>query len=359
MRWDQYSNVIQLAAALSLAGWVARTPDNPQLVADNFNNFIPDTRYNPYGTYGPHYNEGSQEFGEPMVMQQQYQSYPQNSHNLYQSKDAEDGFRSLIELQELISWQEAYRRGDLQLGSGAEYNVLPIVNNDKIGQSSLLPDPRQRSTSSNVFDDGYASGETSIGSPSSSVQSNNFDDLSTIHSPIASGFDLNDLEEDLDLPGAVGYTLESNSANSEFDIDELLENNFLDLEKENSVANINDDSFHALKTPFSNIKGLDEDLEYVNSPLKSPSFDEFLASPNPGSYNPYNPALDNSFEDPFQMRFTNSSIPDNKFISDTLLELGDFDPSVFENTLADEDIDNALVESLSSKNEKYQSGKFF
>lgn len=348
MRWNQYSNVLQLAATLSLAGWVARTPDNAQVDPNAVNPYYDNPssgRYHPYSQI--HHENVHRSVDSPPLMLQnqgQYHNYPRTGSNLHQSKDAEENFRSFLELQELVSWQEAYRRGDLTFNNQPQH-VMPIINKNSDPPATRVHGASPYPT---ISDDGYGSAAASIGSPASSVLShtatNNLDDYNSL-SPLSDHvFELNELDT-LGVQGAVGFSPSSDNRN--FDIDELLDFNDANFTPESDKS-----QYGEARRPFENLKGMDEDLEYVNSPLKSPTFDEFLASPMP-EQTPRNTFPNHSYDDPFLMRFTNSSVPGNKHVTDTIMEFNDFEPA-FENALAsDEEIDKAFVRSLSSKNSNF------
>lgn len=331
MQFGQYANIVQLAAALSMAGWVARTPDNPQDLPLNFNdpyNNVQSQRYHPYGQTQPNWAENfnNQNYG-PMVQQQTFvpnNFQPYGRNELYQSKEAEETFRAYMELQELISWQESYRRGDLNLGNtNNQQYVLPVAQNDKSQERGSL-------------DDGYATG-SSIASPASSTVSglaSEIDEISTASSPSPDS-----VFDSLEQFNAQTPFSQIGEPHNTFDIDEILN----DDDKDYSPVSYQEDDEGA-KVPFSK---LISSLDYVaDSPLKSPGADSFLAGQSP-EYNPPHTMNNNKF-DPFQMQFANSTMPD-KF-SDTLADIADFDPSFFENSgQTDEEMDRALVQSLSQK----------
>jgi len=353
---DHYSSFLSVAAALSLAGWVSQGPNVYPTAQNNIDNYGYNdayaSRHHPYSQpqrQQQNWNFQQQNINPHHMVGQQYANYannPVNTQTLYQSKDAEENFRSYLELQELVSWQESYRRGDFNIGRSQDY-ILPALNKN----NNPYEEKYSTANRSPSQDDGYLSGDASVQSPSSSVFSgisNNLDEIS-INSPISvSPQSPESLFDASDLQGAVGGAI----GGEEFDIDKILFGDNLDLDenKENFFAD------RPVKTPFENLKNKDIDLDFVNSHLKNPSFDEFLASPNPGrNPTPNNANLDASFDDPFQMQFTNSSFIDNKFLSNGLVDLEDIDPAILEEALSiDEefDIDKALVTSLAGKTEK-------
>jgi len=325
-----------------MAGWVARTPGSSQDFAVDFNNQYDlnhDNRFHPYSH--PQYNQQwgmnpPQQQG-PMVEQA---AAPQNNfmldgrNGLYQSKDAEETFRAYMELQELISWQDSYRRGDFPMGQqNNQQYVMPVVNNNEMEK---LP-------TTSGSDDGYGSA-SSIGSPASSTVSgvpSEVDNLSIASSPsprsVFDGIDNN-------VPSSPLMRLNENVEGT-FDIDEILndEDNAMSPEMP-----YNDNQ----KVPFASLlSSLEDELDYANSPsaLKNPSADSFFAKLSP-EYNPPH-TMTTRNDDPFSMQFTNSSLPD-KFLSDTLVDIGDFDPSFFDNSNGENEeemMDKALVQSLSQQ----------
>ena len=125
MRFDQCTSYLQVAAALSLAGWVARTPDantDPSVLNNNYgySQGLQNQRFHPYSSSNqPQWNNNFQGICQNQYYNDQNQMMFQNSNPYvnqqqqlceYQSKDALDRFRSSVELQELTSWQEAFRR---------------------------------------------------------------------------------------------------------------------------------------------------------------------------------------------------------------------------------------------------------
>jgi len=334
---DQFSNVLQLAAALSLAGWVARPPDGSQNNLAEFNNqydqynFHQNGRFHPYAPNNQfanqHHNHG------PLVDQvvAPNPNFMSNGHNgLYQSKDAEETFRAYMELQELISWQESYRRGDLPLtqhSNSAQY-VMPVS-----GSSNYSPIGN---------DDGYGSG-SSVGSPASSgisAVSSEVDNLSVASSP-SPGSVFDGLDNSLSTP----FQQINNPVEGTFDIDEILNDNDNAMSPEMPYNDENQ------KVPFASLlSSLDYDL---NSPsaLKNPDLDSFLTKPSPEYKPPHHTAsITKGGDDPFNIQFTNSSFP-NGFNQDTLVDIGSFDPSIFDNHLDNQDdfYDRALVQSLAKK----------
>ena len=337
---DQFSQVLTLAAALSLAGWVARSPDNaPQNYIADFNdqNNVYNNRFHPYQQ--PHLNQFGypqqpQNHNEMLVDQVVAPQYnPNNQNNLHQSKDAEETFRAYLELQELISWQESYRRGDLQIPQNSDQQyVMPVTSNNL---DNIF---------TNTNDDGYGSG-SSIGSPMSNIDQ--IDNLSEHSSSIGSPSNINEFDHfDNDFQARPFQQTNNNPVEGTFDIDELLSGDGgmspeMPYDTENQ------------KVPFSNLlTSLDQELDYgVKSPsaLKNPSVDSFLGKPSP-EYKPSN-TISLKNDDPFNVKFTNASFPDD-FTSDTLVDIGSFDPSIFEDDngeMQDDMLDDALVQSLMCK----------
>ncbi|XP_002160548.1 uncharacterized protein LOC100209530 [Hydra vulgaris] len=240
------------------------------------------------------------------------------------------------EVQNLLSWQNAYHRGDLRLHSELQLSILPVNavhKGDKKISNSLQ-------TISNVFiDDGYDSSGLSLDSPTSSTLSETRPDY--LFSSSSPPFSDNNFENFSSLPGAYS---------ADFDIDDLLDNNDLNLGVETNYKSqscCNEKEKLSCLNPFSKILDIDHDLDYVSSPLKSPSFDEFLTSPNQGFLTKY--GIDISFEDPFEICFTNSSLKEK--LLDSSLNIEDYDINELK---LEEDVDRALVESLSPNVSKYK-----
>ena len=365
MRFDQCTSYLQVAAALSLAGWVARTPDantDPSVLNNNYgySQGLQNQRFHPYSSSNqPQWNNNFQGICQNQYYNDQNQMMFQNSNPYvnqqqqlceYQSKDALDRFRSSVELQELTSWQEAFRRGDLN----ERHNVVFPATTKKDEDFK-----KPRSISSNPSDDGYMSGDGSVHSPApssvfssaASVTSGNIED---VHSPLSDAHQLS-VESPAGSPGAVGgagamgYPSVTQDT-EDFDIDEILFGRKDSAVKPKKNSFVDGSNFHgSAETPFDNLKLKNEELDFVNSPLKSPSFDEFLASPSPGK-SPQHSVLNSSVDDQFQMHFSNASVSENKFLSNHLVDLDEIDPAIIDEALAyDEELDKALVDSLSGK----------
>lgn len=337
MRAD-FSNVLALAATLSMAGWVARTPDQPQT------NYLADfnQQNDGYNRFHPYQQQHQNQFGHPqpqqngpLVDQAVISQFNQNvQNNLHQSKDAEETFRAYMELQELISWQDSYRRGDIQIPQNNNHQyVMPVTSNNL---DNIF---------TNVNDDGYSSG-SSVGSPGSNFAGDvdNLSDFSGSNngSPLSSTTNqFNQFDRNFQAPPF--QQINENPVEGTFDIDELLNGDgAMSPEMPYNTEN--------QKVPFSNLlTSLDQNLNYgVNLPsaLKNPSVDSFLGKPSP-EYKPFN-TISMKNDDPFNVKFTNASFPDD-FASDTLVDIGRFDPSIFDDSNSetqDDMLDKALVESL-------------
>jgi len=341
---QQVSNVLTLAAALSMAGYISRSPETaPQNYINNFNdqNNVYNNRFHPYqqsiNQFGYQQQQAPNQHG-PLVEQAVASHFASNNqNNLYQSKDAEETFQAYLELQELIGWQESYRRGDLQIhpqNNNQQY-VMPVTSYNL------------ENVFTNGNDDGYGSG-SSVGSPGSSIDqiANDIDSFSehSSNSGSPSPSNVNGFDHfDNSFPAAQPFQQINNPAEGSFDIDELLNGDgALSPEMPYNVEN--------QKVPFSNLLNtLDQELDYKsNSPsaLKNPSVDSFLVGKPSPEYKPSHTVLKN--DDPFNVKFTNGSLPDD-FNSNTLVDIGSFDPSIFEDENEDDMLDNALVQSLMFK----------
>lgn len=337
---DQFSNVLHLAAALSMAGWMTRGPDDSQNNLAEFNNqynqynFNQNGRFHPYGSNNQFRNP--QDNHGPLVDRVVHPNpnFMSNGQNgLYQSKDAEETFRAYMELQELISWQESYRRGDFPLtqnNNNAQY-VMPVSNDG----NNYFP---------NGNDDGYGSG-SSVGSPAASgisAVSSEVDNISVGSSP-SPGSVFDGLDNSLSTP----FQQVNSPIEGTFDIDEILNDNDNAMSPEMPYQTENQ------KVPFASLlSSLDQDLDYdLNSPLalKNPDLDSFLTKPSP-EYKPPHTTSITKGDDPFNIQFTNASFPDG-FNQNTLVDIGSFDPSIFDNNMDNQDdvYDNALVQSLAKK----------
>ena len=307
MIWEQYSSIFTVAAALLLTKWVLQSSHDTSYLNDFLKNDL------------------SKKIETCLAECSNLQKFKSSSSYIH-----------FYELQDLLSWQDAYRRGDLRFHSELDFSILPVINKDKKGEDSLQ-------TISNLFiDDGYDSSGLSLDSPASSTLSGtrNPDCLSLSLSPSFSDYNRENVNYN-NIPGAVGFS-------TDFDIDAFLDNYDSSFE----VEKHSQDVYDQIKKPFSKLKGVDQDLDYINldymnSPFKSPTFDEFLASPNPGFPTKYG---DISFEDPFKMHFTNSSLTHSKLLSDVSMNMDDYELNGIK---IEEDIDRALVESLSPKSSRH------
>lgn len=333
MRFDQYTNVLTLAAALSMAGWVARTPDNNQ-VPFNYNNQYSANQnsvYNPYSQNQISNQQWVQDFqqqGQGPILEHavaRQGNLMEGRNALYQSKDAEETFRAYLELQELISWHESYRRGDYPMKENNQQYVMPVVSNNEFDLERILDHSGN--------DDGYATG-SSIGSPASSTNSNEMGNLSPA-SP-----------ENSNIPNVPFFEI-NNHREGPININNFYGN---DMSQEILLP-------ESEKAPYSKLlSSLDDDLDYINSPsaLKNPSVDSFLTKQSP-EYNPPYTFTNNKFDDPFSgVIFTNSST-NNRLASDTLVDTPDYNPIFFDNSnhdREDEMLDNALVQALTLKGKK-------
>jgi len=345
MHGNQFTNVLTLAAALSMAGWVAR-PDGNQNHLTNFNNqnYNYQNRFHPYQQpqanqlrSNNHLQQQQQFQNGPLVAQAvapQYNLNPNSQNNLYQSKDAEDTFRAYLELQELISWQESYRRGDLmpQQNTNQQF-VLPVSNPESI---------ENKFSSGN--DDGYGTC-SSVGSPASTTQlGSEVDNLSVRSNSPSPQPNTFNFDQDLNGQSQPFQQINSPLEDGVFDIDEILN------DEQGAMSPVMPYNDEIPKGPFASLlSSLDQDLEYADSPaLKNPSFDSFLTKPSPEYKPPY--TYSQKYEDPFNIKFTNGSLPEG-FSQETLVDIGNFDPSIFEeNTESQDDIlDKALVQSLHQK----------
>lgn len=336
MRFDQYSNVLTLAAALSMAGWVARTPDSNQVPFDN-NQYSANQNsvYNHYSQNQISNQQWAQEFqqhGQGPILEQavpRQGNIMEGRSALYQSKDAEETFRAYLELQELISWHESYRRGDYPVRENNQQYVMPVVSNNEFDLEEILDHSGN--------DDGYATG-SSIGSPASSTISNEIGNLSPVN------------PENSNILNVPFFEI-NNHRERPICIDNLFGNN---MSPEMPFP-------ESEKAPYSKLlSSLDDELDYINSPsaLKNPSVDSFLTKQSP-EYNPPYTFTNNKFDDPFSgMTFMNSST-NNRFASDTLVDMADYNPIFNENSnhdKEDEMLDDALVQALSLKGKKETPG---
>lgn len=358
MGLEQFNNMLTLAVALSMAGWVARSPENNQQPENN-------EEIDYFGLQQQSWqNDNNEALLAPLV--QTMPAYYDVNDNFHDSKFMTD-FTSISEVQDLLSWEEAYRRGDLSFGGtnfafpytyegNNEHLFTELQNCDDYGHFSPrynIESPDDISRLPSYYDDGYGSGDTNIGSPGSSSDismfSLNLDDMSASSSPTSSNlFDLNDTVKVEDLSAEVnnetycGYY----DHDPEFDIEKLFQDDYHDLH--DALPRRKDE-------PSETVRSRVSDLEYA-SPLIDPNFDDYIGRfIGPDQQN----VLDTSLDDPFRMQFTENSIPDVKFISDSLL---DFEPlpygAPYEADFSAPDNTPEDVERIESIQGASQSGKF-